>query len=125
MDNVINIAFIVLVAVIIFGISNRSLNAPKSVGLHKKIFSLGKEAGKKIGRIKKNISIGIGAVLLFLIITNPSMKQFKEFDNGRLHRRTANYIIFSIFETTSTWTDKYIGIALNFYKIDNGQESGY
>jgi len=88
---------------------------------------------KMIKKIKRVTLIIIGAVLLFLIITNPSMKRFREFnDSSYTQRRVSNYIIFSVYETTIDRyiggsgtnqyvgiTDKYVGIAYNFFKIDS------
>jgi hypothetical protein len=83
-----------------------------------------------IKKIKRTTLISIAVVLLFLIITNPSMKRFKEFNNSEVQRRVSNYIIFSIYKTgddiynvddhyiMGRQNEKYVGIAFNFYQID-------
>jgi hypothetical protein len=59
----------------------------------------------------------IGTVLLLLIITNPSLKSFKEHlgqttDNGL--SRNYNLLVFSIYDDSY---NKYLGIFENFIKI--------
>ena len=77
---------------------------------------------KKIMRI---ILISLASILVFFIVTNPSMKSFKEFNDSEIQTRTKNYIFFSIYEATdyssdyTHYTTRYIGVALNFYPIHN------
>lgn len=77
-------------------------------------------------KIAKIILISIGSILLFLIITNPSMRKFKEFNDSEIQKRTKNYILFSVYEATDYYpseyshhTTRYFGVALNFYEMDN------
>lgn len=82
---------------------------------------------KKISR-KWSIII---SVILFLIITNPSLKTFKEdtgYSNGK---REYNFLLFSIFKSDKyhfdivnnkaqnkyLGTEYYLGIALNTFNI--------
>ena len=75
-------------------------------------------------KTKKTILIFVGSVLLFLTVTNPGMQRFKEFDtqqkgNSRrlpFQRRVSNFFIYSVYETS---TDRYLGIAGNFFDIGN------
>ena len=92
---------------------------------------------KKLGKYS---SITIGIICLVLMITNPSLKNFKEFlpsDELETVRektiktsvsKTSNYFIFSIFteeqyliekheDSQYYLSRKYIGIFNNFYKI--------
>lgn len=72
----------------------------------------------KIGnfQIKKVWAITIGIVLL-LIITNPSMKKFKDYQGQSSYkgfRRVANFGIFSVYAYKH---DRYVGLFLNFLYI--------
>jgi hypothetical protein len=80
----------------------------------------------RLKKILKIILILIGSVLLFLIVTNPSMNKFKEFNDSKIQKRTKNYILFSVYEATDYYpsdyshhTTRYLGVALNFYEMDN------
>ena len=78
----------------------------------------------KLSRIK----LIIGIALIFMIITNPSIKEFKEFigispaaeDNNAV-RRTHNFILFSIYQEANDkgefyYSTSYLGIASNFFE---------
>lgn len=87
--------------------------------------------------MKKKILIGIGVILLLLIITNPSMRDFKEYSNGIVCKRESNFLLFSIYsrdyhavsaeeiddyEDFYAWKNhsdkiKYIAIAKNFFYL--------
>ena len=71
-------------------------------------------------------------IVLFLVITNPSLKAFKEHigaltDNGdktnqrfSIIRRNSNYFLFSFYEYEDSTTDRdyyYLAIAGNFYPV--------
>jgi hypothetical protein len=77
---------------------------------------------KQIVRI---ILIFVGSILIFLIITNPSMRKFKEFNDSEIQKRTKNYILFSVYVATDYYlsdyshTTRYLGVAFNFYEMDN------
>ena len=88
---------------------------------------------------RRKLIIGVGAVLLTLTITNPSLREFKDFvvtqhyleDCGR----SSNFIIFSMYQgdvpgisydgfipvdgppERELVTKRYIGIFKNFYEI--------
>lgn len=60
-------------------------------------------------------------IALFLVVTNPSMNDFKDFMgtgiaklNGTDLSKRANYLIFSRYDDGM---EKYIGILKNFYSI--------
>lgn len=76
------------------------------------------------------IIIGLFGIAGFLVITNPSMRDFKEFlgsDSSqgnqpkRTERRMNNYLIFSVFQEKKAGGASfvYIGIARNFFKKEN------
>lgn len=66
---------------------------------------------------RKKIQIGVGILLFILLITNPSLNNFKEFIGQKPNvRRSSNYLIFSIFN--DNYSNKaYLGIIKNFYDI--------
>src|ERR1700750_3265887 len=70
--------------------------------------------------MKKGLYV-IGAIILILIITNPSVKAFKDYlghgNEGGLSRQ-ANFFIFSIYLNWGN-SAEYFGIAGNFYQINN------
>jgi len=87
-------------------------------------------------KIYKLIIIGIGAILLILIITNPSKEKYTEYlttkgvylgsaGSRSYWGRESNYFIFSIFsfhngETLDSpffYTRKDIGVFGNFYSL--------
>jgi hypothetical protein len=78
----------------------------------------------KINKI--TIRIVIASLIIFLFITNPSLKDFKEF-KGISHsytnaKRNYNFILFSIYQEADRFgyylgSDYYIGIADNFLLI--------
>ncbi len=59
----------------------------------------------------------LAAILIILILTNPSAKRFKDF-SGDLHysnfRRIGNGVIFSIYKDPK---GEYLGVFWNFFKI--------
>jgi hypothetical protein len=84
----------------------------------------------------KKIWVIIISIVLFLIITNPGLKGFKE--SGKDGTRKYNFLLFSIFEEPvpgyppiggripighpellprDASTNYYLGIVLNFFKI--------
>ena len=74
----------------------------------------------------KKIWIIVISIALFLIITNPNVKRFKEY--GKEGTRKYNFLLFSIFENTvypegiltlghHYPTEYHLGIALNFFKL--------
>lgn len=74
----------------------------------------------------KKMGIVIGVLLLVLIITNPSLKNFKEYvgiegaTSFKL-KKNANFLIFSVYQSDligyGVRSGKYIGIFENFIKI--------
>ncbi len=68
----------------------------------------------------KRILIVFAVILLLLIITNPSVKRFKDFigsNSSKGLRRTSNWVLFSYYKDNTD--DKYFGILLNFFHINN------
>ena len=82
----------------------------------------------------KKIWVIVISIVLFLIITNPDVKNFKE--AGNIGIRKYNFLLFSIFEETISRDDRkiwvngkivhedaftsttyYLGIVLNFIKL--------
>lgn len=77
------------------------------------------------------------AVVVILILANPSLQRFKDFNDKtvtsreeKLHfRRSANFLIFSVYERSfqkrgpyvnqmQIDKDVYIGILTNFFQVD-------
>ena len=57
-------------------------------------------------------------IFIFLILTNPGAKRFKEYmgyNNYSGFRRTQNWILLSIYEDRDS--EKYLGIVFNFLKL--------
>jgi hypothetical protein len=74
--------------------------------------------------MKKIILYALAAVSIFLIVTNPSMDNFKEFVGGTPYekklinyRRVSNYWIFSVYQYSIDRSYDYIGIMSNFYPL--------
>lgn len=90
----------------------------------------------------KKLLIGLGVVILFLLLTNPTESEFRKYamyDNdvtGANTARTSNFLMFSIYECNYTtvkryWKERergyndvetehhrtYLGIAKNFFSI--------
>jgi len=81
---------------------------------------------------KWGIRIGV-ALLVVLAITNPSMKQFKEYtgannnERGIVYKRISNWIVYSYYEKSS-WEDfnqqhniaktEYVAVFNNFYRLN-------
>lgn len=87
--------------------------------------------------MKRKPKLIIAIVIIFLIITNPSLKAFKDYVGVRQTnlnaRRNFNFIIFSIYKEeyknqgseaygmssyTSSYTHYYLGIAENFFHLN-------
>jgi len=80
---------------------------------------------------RKIITISFLVIILFLVITNPGMKSFKDFLDKKMvnQRRVSNYLIFSVYQCDEPYNEwngsydyrskKYIGIVLNFYPYDS------
>ena len=79
---------------------------------------------------KKGIKIITAFIIIFLIITNPDMKVFKEYVGVRQTsvnvKRNYNFIIFSMYQYTYeestgveeyTYKKYYLGIAANFFPV--------
>jgi hypothetical protein len=67
--------------------------------------------------MKKKVLYVLGAILLVLIITNPTLKDYKDFkgSNGDFHpRRISNFFVCSVY----VGAGKYLGVLGNFYKIN-------
>lgn len=74
-----------------------------------------------MNKVLKVFLYSISISLLFLVLTNPSIKDFKDFvgvpyDKGS-EKRIKNYFIFSIYETRDYGPIRYYGIMKNFYLI--------
>jgi len=80
--------------------------------------------------MRKKILIVVGVVLLLLIITNPSLKAFRDFNPSLStysnysvspdYKRSINCFIFSVYKYVDTdhdYSATYLGIAGNFIKI--------
>ena len=69
-------------------------------------------------KILKYSLITIGCIVILLAITNPSVKQFKEYLGGTHSvRRTTNWIIFSSYEALDK-QHVYFAIFNNFFETD-------
>ena len=72
----------------------------------------------------KKIWIVVISISLFLLITNPSPSRYEEYSGGKKANRKYNLLIFSIYYESKEDAyyfekdDFYIGIALNFFKIE-------
>ena len=84
----------------------------------------------------RKLLIILSAIVLFFVLTNPSMQKFKEYrtvvpgyEEKAMYRRTTNCILFSFFESKIVHynanrelveADKrtYLGIAMNFYRVN-------
>jgi hypothetical protein len=67
--------------------------------------------------VKNKILIALGIIILLFILTNPSMKSFKEYrgrDNTKGLRREQNWIVFSIYGDGNY---KFVGVFKNFINI--------
>jgi len=67
----------------------------------------------------KRIGYVLLIVIAILIITNPSTKRFKEYRGENSYsglKRVQNWAVFSIYKDGG---DKYLGIVLNFFELDN------
>ena len=95
--------------------------------------------------INKNTFIILFILILSLSISNPSLKRFKEYTGERVgfykraedeefdenkysieRKRTKDFLLFSVFELGEsnfkgayTLKERYLGICLNFIKLDN------
>ena len=83
---------------------------------------------------KSKFKIIIALILAFLILTNPSLKTFKDYagiQQGNAERRNYNFFIFSIYQNTETrprgddpdegysiYIHYYLGIADNFFNLN-------
>lgn len=74
----------------------------------------------------KYLLITLSCIIVILVITNPSIKTFKEFSGNTdtMITRESNFLIFSIFAEKEYATDEkygskkyFLGIALNFFKV--------
>jgi hypothetical protein len=75
-------------------------------------------------KILRYSALSIFILLTFLVIFNPSPAAFKEFARGHenpnyyIYRRTANYLIYSIYlKEGPDINQKYLGIIGNFFTI--------
>lgn len=69
---------------------------------------------KKTSKRTKWIICG---VLLFIVITNPSIKMFKDYSGEGQYkylRRKQNWVLFSVYQNRGA---VYIGVVLNFFEI--------
>jgi hypothetical protein len=74
---------------------------------------------------KKRTLVTIGIILLGLILTNPTMNDFKDFigDYGAAKKKY-NFIVFSIYYESPTLVGasyhriEYVGICKNFIRIN-------
>jgi hypothetical protein len=69
--------------------------------------------------IGKKILIGLGIAIVILMISNPSLKEFKEYSPLQSYnaKRTRNWIIFSIYENNNG--KRYFGIFKNFFELED------
>lgn len=105
---------------------------PLLTRLREALYKLVVEKRIQIKKMQKwGIRIGI-ALIIVLAITNPSMKQFKEYtgannnERGIVYKRISNWIVFSYYEKSS-WEDfnqqhnitktEYFAIFNNFYGL--------
>lgn len=78
-------------------------------------------------RINKIIFATLLAIMVVLIVTNPSSKSFREYlgaANTVPVRRINNWIIFSIYTKPNTYykyysDEKYLGIFSNFFRLQS------
>lgn len=72
----------------------------------------------KKNKISVKLKYFVIGIFIFLMLTNPGAKRFKEFrgyNNYSGFRRTQNWILLSIYEDRNS--EKYIGIIFNFLKL--------
>jgi hypothetical protein len=83
-------------------------------------------------KTRKKVIIGIGVFILLLIITNPSLTDFKEFHpSGNIHCKKSNFLTFSTYEVKIHRTrviynteindgimEHYLGVCKNFCGIN-------
>lgn len=74
--------------------------------------------------MKKRLKYWLLAIVVLLIVTNPSLRDFK--DNGHpSSQKTINLLVFSFFiEKFSDGDNTYLGICKNFIQVD-GNAVGY
>lgn len=73
--------------------------------------------------MKKKILYSIIVGILFLAITNPSLRDFKEDDRSGACYKKSNWLMFSIFSEENKHNSKlYLGICKNFFIIDDETE---
>ena len=83
-----------------------------------------------LGLLKFSISLKyiskVGLILLVvLVLLNPGMGSFKDFQGNKLGKKRYNFIIFSLYEGCNSSCDDcnncslYIGVLQNFFKIQN------
>ena len=81
--------------------------------------------------MRKKLTYGVLAIILLLVLTNPTMRDFKE-NQGIVNdvmtyttqtNKESNFLLFSVFATNHYLNNhdvrvKYIGILKNFWKIN-------
>lgn len=69
----------------------------------------------------KKVWIVVGVIVLILIITNPTPKEFKEYmgypDNSLSIKRAYNFIIFSIYTDKKDFDKHYLAVFKNFFSV--------
>jgi hypothetical protein len=76
----------------------------------------------KLYNMRKKLLIGLGVILVIMLITNPSIKDFEEYENSRNVKREYNFFVCSIFKH---YNDRYLGILGNFFELKERKEYGY
>jgi len=82
-------------------------------------------------KTKNKILIGVAVIVAILILTNPTMQDFKNYSGKVNGKREVNYLIFSIYSSNSyvgiiehdelndeRFNKKYLGILKNFIKVN-------
>jgi hypothetical protein len=77
----------------------------------------------------KKVFWGVCLLVAFLLLTNPSMQDFKNYIGADYtsyqqriitNRRAFNFLIFSVYKTSNSYLkteNKYVGIASNFFEL--------
>lgn len=61
------------------------------------------------------------SLVVLLLITNPSLRDFKDNGHGGYCHQESNWLIFSFFTSHGdTWDETYVGVCKNFFQV-----SGY
>ena len=69
-------------------------------------------------KILKIILWVLGILIAILLLTNPSVKRFKEYKGYKNYdglKRTQEWFIFSIYQS---YDNRYVGIFSNFFKMN-------